>query len=156
MKLPSLENLLSSGSASFCVFSGSVFLLVPAAAAGLVCWYFKLLDMVKNRIDFLVQINWDNWKYSSSLQYTYNYVCPLSSHIKMMHMSEPMCYLFIAFIYVLIYVPCTGNSVMIKLNPLEISINGIDLKTGTLYNNIIVLWFEWHKHTHNIRSWLYL
>ena len=30
-------------------------------------------------------------------------------HIKMMHMSDPTCYLFMAFIYVLIYVPWAGN-----------------------------------------------
>ena len=49
---------------------------------------------------------------------THKYV---SSHIKMMHMSDPTCYLFIAFIYVLIYVPWAGNSVMMHLNPQNIN-----------------------------------
>ena len=38
--------------------------------------------------------------------------CPVTS--KMMHMSDPTCYLFVAWIYVLRYVPWAGNSVMLK------------------------------------------
>ena len=38
----------------------------------------------------------------------------VSSHIKMIHMSDPTCYLFRAFTYVLIYVPWAGNSKCIE------------------------------------------
>ena len=43
----------------------------------------------------------------------------VSIHIKMMHLSGPTCSLFIAFIYLLIFIPWAGNSVIMKFNPLE-------------------------------------
>ena len=45
----------------------------------------------------------------------------VSSHIKMMPLSDPTCAFFIAFIYVLIYVPWAGISIMMKLSHFNIN-----------------------------------